>query len=163
MNLVVLFPRDGTRGRSSDRLRSGYAVGLLQGYVLAQAIASNMAFAGDHPGIAYGAFLFGFAIWPGVLALVVGTLGFALRRRTDRPLERIVAAIASVLIAHTAWHWTLSRADTLVATDIVWPGLAIVLSWATFALVAVLGFLGLRFVSNRWFDPAPAVRGYSPR
>ena len=152
MNLVACFleNRDPSDHRP-DRSEIAYVAGLLQGYVVAQALAADMAFAGDHPGFAYFVFLSGFVFWLAVIAVVVSALMVTLGspRLAGSP-DRVLVVIVSVLIAHTAWHWLLSRADILIASDRTWLTLATGLQWATFVLVAVLVFLGLRSILNRW-------------
>ncbi len=150
MNVFALRERGATKDRP-DRSKVAYVAGLLQGYVVAQALAAEWAFAGDHPGFAYFAFLSGFVIWSAIFAVVVSAVTGVLRsRRLPGSSDRAVVVIVSVLIAHTAWHWLLSRADILIASDRTWLSIAFGLQWTTFGLVAVLVFFALRFALDRW-------------
>ncbi len=56
--------------------------------------------------------------------------------------ERLGTIILSVLVAHTAWHWTWDRYSLLIQYQFVWPVvdaafLAVVLRWLMILVILV--------------------------
>jgi hypothetical protein len=83
-----------------------------------------------------------------VLAIVVPLLALLFSRMPWG--EKALTLILSLLIGHTAWHWTVERAQAL--RDAEWPALATggpaALALATLALAGALAW----FIRHR---PAP--------
>lgn len=92
--------------------------GLVHGFGFSFALANELQFAGSHlllsllafnVGIEIGQLLVLALVWPALLLLVN-------RRGLD---ARIVVAIVSAFVAHSAWHWMSERWEALLKAD--WP------------------------------------------
>jgi hypothetical protein len=92
--------------------------GLVHGFGFSFALANDLQFAGSHlllsllafnVGIELGQLLVLALVWPGIMLLI-----------RYRPFEeRIVVAIISTFVAHSAWHWLSERWAALLRAD--WP------------------------------------------
>lgn len=96
------------------------AFGLVHGFGFSFALANELQFAGNHlllsllafnVGIEIGQLLVLVLVWPALLLLVN-------RRGLD---ARIVVAIVSAIVAHSAWHWMGERWEALLKAD--WPAM----------------------------------------
>ena len=127
-----------------------FAFGLVHGFGFSFLLTSQLQFAGSHLLTSLLAFNVGIELGQLlVLAIVVPLLALLFSRFPSR--EKALTLMLSLLIGHTAWHWTVERVQAL--RDIEWPALATwwgpaALALATLALVGALG----RFVRHR---PAP--------
>jgi hypothetical protein len=111
--------------------------GLIHGFGFSFVLQSELQFAGEHlllsllafnAGIELGQLLF--------IALAIPLLGLALHKAPVS--ERVVVAIISAFVAHTAWHWLAQRWETLGKVE--WPAEPATLAlWI--ALLAALGVL----------------------
>jgi hypothetical protein len=122
-----------------------FAFGLVHGFGFSFLLQSQLQFAGSHlltsllafnVGIELGQLLV-LAILVPLIALLFGWL---------RSSEKMLTLILSLLIGHTAWHWTLERAEAL--RDVEWPALETWLGPAGLALAA-LGLLRAASVVRR--------------
>ena len=147
VNLLELW-RDAPEVTSARRrLMFGYASAGFVGYLGAGTLLNEMSFAGNHPAAAALGFVFGTALSVAFVALIVGALSMGLRTAQT---HRLAATVASVLIAHTAWHWAVERFTVLAATHLVLPGFTTLLQWATLVLVAVGVYVGVVWLLERW-------------
>jgi hypothetical protein len=120
------------------RWMMAFGFGLVHGFGFSFALKETLQFAGSHLltsllgfniGVELGQLL--------VLALLVPALEFLFRHVVA---ERMGTIILSALVAHTAWHWMIDRADRLREFRFEWPiidaaMLATTLRWL---MVAVL-------------------------
>jgi len=96
-----------------------FGFGLVHGFGFSFALKQTLQFAGSHLltsllgfniGVELGQLL--------VLALMVPALEFLFRFVVA---ERMGTIILSALVAHTAWHWMIDRADQLRQFRFEWP------------------------------------------
>jgi len=123
------------------RWMMAFGFGLVHGFGFSFALRQSLQFAGAHMlasllsfnvGVELGQLL--------VLLLMIPVLNFLFRRVVE---ERMGTIILSALVAHTAWHWMLDRADAMRRFPFHWPELsssfiASMLGWAMI-VVAVGG------------------------
>jgi hypothetical protein len=107
-----------------------FGFGLVHGFGFSFALRQTLQFAGSHlltsllsfnVGVELGQLL--------VLLLLIPALELLFRYGVA---ERIGTIILSTIIAHTAWHWMIERAETLRQFKFEWPALT-----ATFMLTVV--------------------------
>ena len=125
--------------------------GLVHGFGFSFALRETLQFAGSHLLGSLVAFNIGVELGQlFVLALVIPALGLLFRYGVA---ERIGTIVLSVLVAHTAWHWMVDRAEIL--RQYPWPELSVSLitmtvGWLIFALVlAGLAWSVSRLLSRR--------------
>jgi hypothetical protein len=125
--------------------------GLVHGFGFSFALRETLQFAGSHLLGSLVAFNIGVELGQlFVLALVMPALGLLFRYGVA---ERIGTIVLSVLVAHTAWHWMVDRAEVL--RQYPWPSLSaslltMAVGWLIFALVlAGLAWLVSGFFSRR--------------
>lgn len=129
--------------------------GLIHGFGFSFALANELQFAGSHLLLSLLAFNVGIELGQLlVLALVLPVLMLLATRRLFE--ERIVIAIISAFVAHSAWHWLTERWAALLKAD--WPAsgaevFAALASAVLILLAVVLVARGLR--------PAAAARSPS--
>jgi hypothetical protein len=130
-----------------------FAFGLVHGFGFSFALREQLQFAGSHlltsllsfnVGVELGQIL--------VLVLLVPLLVFVFRSAVA---ERIGTIILSVLVGHTAWHWTFERGEKL--RQFPWPEFnAVQLASALRWLMALLLLAGLLWLVNgavrRWMQ-----------
>jgi hypothetical protein len=101
------------------RWMMAFGFGLVHGFGFSFALKETLQFAGSHLltsllgfniGVELGQLL--------VLALLVPALEFLFRNVVA---ERMGTIILSALVAHTAWHWMIDRADRLREFRFEWP------------------------------------------
>ncbi len=123
------------------RWMMAFAFGLVHGFGFSFALRQSLQFAGAHMlasllsfnvGVELGQLL--------VLLLIIPVLNALFRYVVE---ERMGTIILSALVAHTAWHWMLDRADAMRRFPFRWPDLtsdfmANTLRWAM-VLVALAG------------------------
>lgn len=122
-----------------------FGFGLVHGFGFSFALKQTMQFAGSHLLTSLLSFNLGVELGQLlVLALMIPLLDLLFRFVVA---ERMGTIIASAIVAHTAWHWMLDRADRLRQFRFVWPALTAtlllsVVHWLTiFTIVAALGWL----------------------
>lgn len=117
-----------------------FAFGLFHGFAFAFALKQTVQFAGDHVLTSLVAFNLGLEGGLVLLVLlIVPVLNLLFRYGIP---ERLGTIILSVLVAHTAWHWTWDRYGQLTQYQFVWPVvdaafLAIVVRWLMVLVVLV--------------------------
>jgi hypothetical protein len=119
-----------------------FGFGLVHGFGFSFALKQTLQFAGSHLltsllgfniGVELGQLL--------VLALMVPVLEFLFRHVVA---ERMGTIILSALVAHTAWHWMIDRADQLRQFRFEWPIIdAAMLSTALRVLMVLVLLAGL--------------------
>ena len=146
--------RSQSRSKPRGRWLLCAAFGMIHGFGFSFALKESLQFAGDHLTLSLLSFNLGVEAGQIVLLLVgVPALRGLLGARSDR----IGTLLLSALIAHTAWHWTVTRAelafkflppltpDTVAhwlgsSPAAVWLGLLVIalatLSWANKSLKA---------------------------
>ncbi len=125
--------------------------GLVHGFGFSFALRETLQFAGSHLLGSLVAFNIGVELGQlFVLALFIPALGLLFRYGVA---ERIGTIVLSVLVAHTAWHWMVDRAEVL--RQYPWPELSaslltMAVGWLVFALVlAGLAWLVSGFLPRR--------------
>jgi hypothetical protein len=117
-----------------------FAFGLVHGFGFSFALRESLQFTGDHLLVSLLAFNVGVEIGQlAVLAVLIPALDLLFRYIIA---ERLGIIILSALVAHTAWHWMIERADQLAKFP--FPPLdAALLASAMRGLIAVLVLGGL--------------------
>lgn len=124
--------------RLDRRWAWAFVFGLVHGFGFSFQLRESLQFAGSHLYASLLAFNVGVELGQlAVLAVVVPGL-VLLFAKAPRP--RVVGIAASVLVAHTAWHWTAERWGRLAAYDFASPSWdaafwAGVLRWTMLALI----------------------------
>lgn len=127
------------------RWMMAFAFGLIHGFGFSFALRQSLQFAGAHMlasllsfnvGVELGQLL--------VLVFMIPVLNFLFRRVVE---ERMGTIILSALVADTAWHWMIDRADAMRRVPFHWPVLnpdfiATALQWMI-AIVAIAGAVWL--------------------
>jgi hypothetical protein len=122
-----------------------FGFGLVHGFGFSFALRQTLQFAGSHLLTSLLAFNVGVELGQLlVLALLVPALDLLFRFVVA---ERIGTILLSAIVAHTAWHWMLDRADRLRQYRFEWPELnllllASVIRWAML-LVTIAGLIWL--------------------
>ena len=127
-----------------------FAFGLVHGFGFSFLLKSQLQFAGSHLLASLLAFNVGIELGQLlVLAIVVPLIALLFSRMPSR--EKALTLLLSLVIGHTAWHWTVERAQAL--RDVEWPVFATWWGPAALALAA-LALVGVRawFIRQR---PAP--------
>ena len=124
-----------------------FAFGLVHGFGFSFALKETLQFAGSHLltsllgfniGVELGQLL--------VLAVLVPVLEFAFRHIVA---ERMGTIILSALVAHTAWHWMMDRADQLRQFRFEWPIIdAAMLAGALRVLMVIVLLIGLGWATR---------------
>jgi hypothetical protein len=96
-----------------------FAFGLVHGFGFSFVLRDTLQFAGDHVLLSLLAFNIGVELGQLlVLVVLVPVLHVVLRRAA---VERTAVLVLSVIIAHTAWHWTAERFEVFRAYPLPWP------------------------------------------
>ena len=90
--------------------------GLVHGFGFSFLLASQLQFAGSHLLLSLLAFNVGIELGQ-ILVLLLAIPAIVLILKIKVIQERAFILVVSVLVAHTAWHWTVSRAEALWAAD----------------------------------------------
>jgi hypothetical protein len=140
-------------GGSTLRRRwvTAFGFGLVHGFGFSFVLRDNMQFAGSHLLTSLLSFNLGVELGQLLVLLLLIPVLDALFRYVVA--ERMGTIILSALVAHTAWHWMLDRADRLRQYRFQWPEItAALLASATrwlmlivlaAALIWLLGFSGI--------------------
>jgi hypothetical protein len=115
-----------------------FAFGLVHGFGFSFLLQSQLQFAGSHLLTSLLAFNVGIELGQ-LLVLAILVPLIALSFNWIRSGEKTLTLILSLVIGHTAWHWTVERGQAL--RDVEWPALASWLGPAGLAL-ALLGIVG---------------------
>ncbi|MGH7679063.1 MAG: HupE/UreJ family protein [Gemmatimonadaceae bacterium] len=114
-----------------------FGFGLVHGFAFSFALSESLQFAGSH--LAVSLFTFNLGVEIGqilVLAAAVPLVSLAFKRVVA---ERLGIIILSAFVAHTAWHWMISRGATLSEYRFSWPALDV--AFAISAMRAAIVFL----------------------
>jgi hypothetical protein len=124
-----------------------FGFGLVHGFGFSFALKQTLQFAGSHLltsllgfniGVELGQLL--------VLAFMVPVLEFLFRHVVA---ERMGTIILSALVAHTAWHWMIDRADQLRQFRFEWPVIDVaMLSTALRVLTVIVLLAGLGWAAR---------------
>jgi HupE / UreJ protein len=139
-----------------------FAFGLVHGFGFSFALKETLQFAGSHLVTSLLAFNVGVELGQLLVLLILVPLLEAVLRHVIA--ERIGIIILSVFVAHTAWHWTLERYETvrkfpLPAFDAA--TLASAMRWLM-AAVLLLGLVWLAHAAlQRWRPPQRKDEGSS--
>ncbi len=129
----IVWFADGRVPRSaSRRWIVAFAFGLVHGFGFAFGLQQTLQFAGAHLLTSLVAFNAGVELGQlAVLLVLVPALSLLFRFVGT---ERIGAMILSAFVAHTAWHWTIDRADRL--RQFPWPAIdpVVALRWGMVAV-----------------------------
>jgi hypothetical protein len=126
--------------------------GLVHGFGFSFLLASQLQFAGSHLLLSLLSFNLGIEAGQ-VLVLLIALPAISLLLASGWVAQRTLIMVVSVLVAHTAWHWTTERAEALWATD--WraeemlPTLAVAIGVAVAAAGALAGIRALTALQQR--------------
>ena len=127
-----------------------FIFGLLHGFGFSFALSETMQFAGSHLITSLLAFNLGVEL--GQIAIVCMTVPIInlIFKWTEN--ERIIILIASVIVAHTAWHWMLDRYEVMQAYN--FSGFldhsgSNTINWVIVSFLIVMVFLILRRLFRR--------------
>lgn len=141
-----------------------FGFGLVHGFGFSFALRETLQFAGSHlllsllsfnAGVELGQLL--------VLALMIPLLQLTFRFVVA---ERTGSIVISALVAHTAWHWMIDRAEVLRRYRFEWPWLGIpqlafAAKWLTLAwLAAGVAWMLMRHGGRAFFRPHPLHQEY---
>lgn len=137
--------------RAQQRWKLAFGFGLIHGFGFSFALAESLQFAGRH--MVSSPIAFNVGVELGQLAFVVvaaPALALILRRAP----ARTITLAASILIAHTAWHWMLDRFALVRRFELRWPSLdaarwAGALRWALLLAIAAAAAWLLALVLDR--------------
>jgi hypothetical protein len=100
-----------------------FGFGLIHGFGFSFALRETLQFAGSHMLTSLLAFNIGVELGQLlVLILLIPALDLLFRRVVQ---ERIGTIVLSAIVAHTAWHWMVDRANALRQFQFEWPALTI--------------------------------------
>jgi hypothetical protein len=117
--------------------------GLIHGFGFSFMLQNQLQFAGDHLLLSLLAFNVGIELGQ-LLCIAVAIAALNLLFARLALSERLVTAVISAFVAHTAWHWLTERWDTLakvgwpavdLATAALWIGLAAALAALAWAVL----------------------------
>jgi hypothetical protein len=120
---IVYMALENIAGGASVRRRwmIAFGFGLVHGFGFSFALRQTLQFAGSHLLTSLLAFNIGVELGQLlVLVLLVPSLELLFRFVVA---ERMGTIILSALVAHTAWHWMMERADRLSRYRFEWPEL----------------------------------------
>jgi hypothetical protein len=126
--------------------------GLVHGFGFADALKEQLQFAGSYLLVSLLSFNVGIEIGQlAVLCVFVPALALLFRGRMS---GRMGIIVLSAIIAHTAWHWMVDRADVLWQTpwpQITVPGVTILARWLAALLLAVgAAKLLAKWIERKW-------------
>ena len=113
-----------------------FGFGLVHGFGFSFALRESLQFAGSH--LATSLLSFNVGVELGqllVLVIAIPALALLFKRVVA---ERMGTILASALIAHTAWHWTLDRAAVLGQFRFHWPAIDASFVMASMRLLMLL-------------------------
>ena len=126
--------------------------GLVHGFGFSYALRDSLQFAGSHLLVSLLSFNVGIEIGQlFMLTFMVAALWLLFRRMLS---ERVGVILLSAIVAHTAWHWMIARADVFWKTD--WPqidaaSLTTLARWAAALLLASgIATVIVGWVQRKW-------------
>ena len=126
--------------------------GLVHGFGFADILKEQLQFAGSNLLVSLFSFNVGIEIGQlAVLCVFVPALALLFRGAMS---GRMGIIVVSAIVAHTAWHWMLDRADVLWKTP--WPqptvaGLIILARWiVAVSLAVILAKLLAKWIDRKW-------------
>lgn len=159
---IVFMAFENILGRPLDhRWMVAFGFGLVHGFGFSFALSETLQFAGSH--LLTSLFSFNVGVELGqlfLLALMVPVLRFSFRTWLP-PVMGVV--VLSALLAHTGWHWMLTRGGQLIQYDFAMPVVnaafvAMVLRWIMLVLIVGSALWGLKGIFH-WLDQrVPATR-----
>jgi hypothetical protein len=156
-NIVYAAMGSDPKGVISRRWIMAFVFGLVHGFGFSFALRETLQFAGDHLLTSLLAFNLGVEIGQlAVLLVLIPALGLLFRHVLP---ERLGIIIISALVAHTAWHWMLERAEQLARFPLPRLDAAFAASVMRGLILALLLAAGLWLVSGwlkRWMRPDSA-------
>jgi uncharacterized membrane-anchored protein YitT (DUF2179 family) len=124
--------------------------GLVHGFGFSFMLKNQLQFAGDHLLLSLLAFNIGIEL--GQLLFIAVAIPLLVLLFERAPLsERLITAVISAFVVHTAWHWLVERWDTLAKVE--WPQLEAATLALSIVLAAALGVLAWAILGR------PAVLG----
>jgi hypothetical protein len=138
-SVLYMALEDIIRPDMHRRQLGAFVAGVIFGFSFSFDLRQILQFAGAHRPIAIVAYDSGLTIGLlGVLAIVVSVAVVIVRYLVG---ARVATIVVSALIAHSAWHWTIDRADILRRFRFEWPALdllfwASAMRWAMMLVVA---------------------------
>jgi hypothetical protein len=126
--------------------------GLVHGFGFADILKEQLQFAGSNLLVSLFSFNIGIEIGQlAVLCVFVPALALLFRGAMS---GRMGIIVVSAIVAHTAWHWMIDRADVLWKTpwpQITVPGLMILARWVVAVGLAVgLAKLLAKWIERKW-------------
>jgi hypothetical protein len=133
--------------------------GLVHGFGFSFMLQNQLQFAGNHLLLSLLAFNVGIEL--GQLLFIAAALPLlALLFATARLRERLITAVISAFVIHTAWHWLAERWETLGRVE--WPEIDLAATALWLALAAALGVLAWTLLRRpavlRWRDAEARVK-----
>ena len=127
-----------------------FGFGLVHGFGFSFALRETLQFAGSHLLTSLLSFNIGVELGQLlVLAVMVPVLELLFRYVVA---ERMGTIILSALVAHTAWHWMMDRADQLRQFRFEWPIIdAAMLATALRVLMVIVLLAGLIWAARAMF------------
>jgi hypothetical protein len=144
-------------GTVHRRWMMAFGFGLVHGFGFSFALRETLQFAGSHLLTALLAFNVGVEIGQLlVLAVLVPALGLLFRYAVA---PRVGTIVLSAFVAHTAWHWTAERWETLrqFQAPSIWPITPLVAVRGAIAVVALLALSWLVRSARQRRPASPAV------
>ena len=121
-----------------------FGFGLVHGFGFSFLLRDTLQFAGSHLAVSLVTFNIGVELGQlFAILLMVPVLDFAFKRALP---ERIGTILLSALVAHSAWHWTATRASELRQYRFEWPAFDLILLAAFMRWMA----LGLILAGAVW-------------
>tara|TARA_B100000925_G_scaffold16589_1_gene11510 strand:+ start:941 stop:2140 length:1200 start_codon:yes stop_codon:yes gene_type:complete len=122
-----------------------FIFGLLHGFGFSFALSETMQFAGSHLITSLLAFNLGVELGQIIIVCITVPIINLIFQWTEK--ERIFTVIASVIVAHTAWHWMLDRYEVMQAHN--FSGFldhsgSTIINWIIVSFVIVFVYLILR-------------------
>ena len=122
-----------------------FIFGLLHGFGFSFALSETMQFAGSHLITSLLAFNLGVELGQIIIICITVPIINLVFQWTEK--ERILTVIASVIVAHTAWHWMLDRYEAMQAYN--YSGFldhsgSTIINWVIISFVTAFVYLILR-------------------
>lgn len=164
---IVFMAFENILGTSLDkRWMVAFGFGLVHGFGFSFALSESLQFAGAHLLMSLVSFNVGVELGQlFLLTLMVPLLRLSFRTWLP-PVMGVV--VLSALLAHTGWHWMLTRGGELVQYDFTMPlvdasFVAMALRWLMLVVIVVGAHWGLREVFG-WLDDRvpPGEEGERP-
>jgi hypothetical protein len=144
-----------------------FGFGLVHGFGFSFALRETLQFAGSHLLASLLSFNLGVELGQ-ILVLIVLIPGLDLLFRYG-VAERIGTIILSTIVAHTAWHWMMERAEKLQQFRFEWPtfsaaAMLLVVRWLTIGVVItfILWLIAVRRPKRLPLGEADAPRSANP-